>query len=233
MKQRDPDAVAETTPFSEARDINATIDGLKCVQELQIRGSNAILTIAADSVTNCNTGVDAIVNAANEGCLGGGGIDGRIGEMGGDALYDARRALPLIPGTSSRCLTGDATTTIAGDLPCDYVIHAVGPNFHDYESLDEAMKLLQNAYKNAMLRASEHKLKKVAFCILSAGIFRGNCSLKHIVSAGLESIAQSVYSELERVYFCAFTEAEQRAVRELTAAYSVNAPVEMHFPPDI
>ena len=219
MKQRDPYAIEEPTPFSEARDIDAAIDGLKCVQELQIRGSNAILTIAADSVTNCNTGVDAIVNAANEGCLGGGGIDGRIGEMGGDALYDARRALPLIPGTSSRCLTGDATMTIAGDLPCDYVIHAVGPNFHDYESLDEAMKLPQNAYKNAMLRAKEKKLSKVAFCILSAGVFRGSCSLDEILTTGIETIAKNVYPELERVYFCAFTAQEQSAVNKVVSTY--------------
>ena len=210
-------------PFSEVRDVDVTIDGLKCVQELQVRGSSAILTIAADSVTNCNTG--AIVNAANEGCLGGGGIDGRISDLGGATLYEARCALPLVPGTSARVLTGDAKATIAGDLPCDYVIHAVGPNFCHYESQDKAMGLLENAYKNAMLRASEYKLKKVAFCILSAGIFRGDCSLREIISAGLDSIAQSVYPELERVYFCAFTDLEQQTVQELTASYSGSGSV--------
>ena len=88
-----------------------------------------------------------------------------------------------------------------------------------YSSEDEAMVLLKNAYKNAMLRASELKLPKVAFCILSAGIFRGSCSLREIVTAGLVSIAQSAYPELERVYFCAFTQAEQEAVREMTGMY--------------
>lgn len=205
--------------FTEARDTDQPmIDGLKCIEELPIHGSTAILTIAADSVTNCNTG--AIVNAANEGCLGGGGIDGRIGDLGGDALYQARLALPVIPGTlSSRVLTGNAVTTIAGRLPCQHIIHAVGPNFYAYESKEVAMALLKDAYKNAMLRASELKLQKVAFCILSAGIFRGTCSLREIVAAGIVSIAQSVYPELERVYFCAFTHQEQYAVRELTSMY--------------
>lgn len=204
--------------FTGARDTDQLIDGLKCIEELPIHGSTAILTIAADSVTNCNTG--AIVNAANEGCLGGGGIDGRIGDLGGDALYQARLALPVIPGTlSSRVLTGDAVTTIAGELPCQHIIHAAGPNFHRYESNEVPLALLKYAYKNAMLRASELKLQKVAFCILSAGIFRGNCSLREIVATGLASIAQSVYPELERVYFCAFTHQEQDAVRELTSMY--------------
>ena len=105
------------------------LDGLKCVQEVTINGKSTILTIAYDGVTNCTTG--AIVNAANEGCLGGGGIDGRICALGGPALDAARRALPTIDGSpfGPRCKTGDAKMTIAGNLPCDKVIHAVGPIF--------------------------------------------------------------------------------------------------------
>ena len=71
-----------------------------------------------------------------------------------------------------------------------------------------------------MLRASELKLPKVAFCIMSAvRIFRGSCSLREMVAAGPVSIAQSAYPGLERVYSCAFTGQEQQAVRELTAMY--------------
>ena len=60
---------------------------------------------------------DAIVNAANEGSVGGGGIDGEVNYRGGYVLEEARRALPL-NGSYKRCETGDAKITVAGDLPC-------------------------------------------------------------------------------------------------------------------
>lgn len=191
-----------------------TSDGLRCAYDVHIRKSSTILTIAHDGVTNCTTG--AIVNAANEGCLGGGGIDGRIGDLGGDTLYRARQALPLVSnaqGFRVRCPTGDAKITVSGNLPCEHVIHAVGPNFWDYSDQEDALKLLADAYKNAMLRGQEAGVRKIAFCILSAGIFRGGCPLEKIVETGLVSIAKNVYPELERVYFCAFTPQEHAVTR--------------------
>ena len=180
-------------------------------------------TVVFGSVTDF-TG-DAIVNAANEGCLGGGGIDGRICDLGGSVLAEARRALPILDGTAygKRCDTGDAKLTVSGDLPCDFVIHAVGPRFGSSGPFDDDLALLKQAYKNALERAKdltcakEQKLTKVAFCILSAGTFRGGCSLRDIIHAGVtaiaESIAESTYPELGRVFFCAFTDAERSELR--------------------
>lgn len=189
-----------------------TIDGLQCVKEIHLKNKSTILTIALDSVTNCTTG--AIVNAANTGCLGGGGIDGRIGELGGRALYEARVALPTLNGTGygPRCAVGDAKMTIAGDLPCDKVIHAVGPSFGSFPPFDQDLMLLANAYKNALALARAEGLTKVAFCIISAGIFRGGCSLLQVIETGLTAIISGVYPELERVYFCAYSSQEQAAV---------------------
>ena len=212
----------------------AHMDGLACVANLSVTNSNTIITIVEDSVANCTTG--AIVNAAGEGCLGGGGVDGEISRLGGDALYEARRALPMITSGGEaedagpawkrrkekcrRCITGDAKITISGELPCEYVIHAVGPNFNHYETdfqklPEEGMQLLTSAYQAALARGAENSIKKIAFCMLSAGVYRGSCSLPDIIKTGLETIAKNTYPGLERVYFCAFMPEEKRVVWEI------------------
>ena len=163
-----------------------------------------------------------IVNAANEGCLGGGGIDGEINRRGGDTLEAARFALPVVGG-HKRCLTGDAKITVAGDLPCSKVIHAVGPAFESFPPPNRAdhagnLELLEAAYKNAMERARENELKSVGFCILSAGIFRGGCPLKVVIETGLKAIAKNTYSGLETIVFCGFTPQEQAELHDLAAS---------------
>jgi len=80
------------------------------------------------------------------------------------------------------------------------------------------MALLVNAYKSSMERAREQGVKKVAFCMLSAGIFRGACPLHDIVEVGLMTIAKHVYPGLERVYLCAFTDQEKDELRDICSA---------------
>ena len=77
------------------------------------------------------------------------------------------------------------------------------------------MQLLTSAYQAALARGAESSIKKIAFCILSAGVYRISCSLQDIVKTGLETIAKNTYSGLERVYFCAFMPEEKRVVREI------------------
>ena len=162
---------------------------------MQLGRSDAVLYLGFDSVLNF-TG-DAIVNAANEGCLGGGGIDGEVNYQGGIELENARRQLPLLDNSPyKRCDTGDAKITIAGSLPCKKVIHAVGLRFGYGPDHDDNLNILENAYKNSMLRARESGLKTVAFCILSAGIFRGNCPLKTVIKRGMDAIAKNTYPGL-------------------------------------
>ena len=78
--------------------------------------------------------------------------------------------------------TADAKMTIAGALPCKNVIHAVGPRFGYGDAHNHNPNLLDIVYKNSLMRAREHNLKTVAFCILSAGISRGSCPLKTVIS---------------------------------------------------
>lgn len=191
-----------------------TVSGLKTIAKMTLGRSATVVYIACDSVVNF-TG-DAIVNAANEGCLGGGGIDGEINYRGGDVLHEAREKLPKIDG-SRRCNTGDAVVTVAGNLPCSFVVHAVGPRFgHCDDDHADNLDLLKGAYKNAICRAEEKSLKTMGFCILSGGIFRGSCPLKTVIETGLDTILEHA-SSLERVFFCAFTGAEQAVVSELVA----------------
>ena len=192
--------------------------GLLTTFKVTLGGSETAMYIAFDSVVKF-TG-DAIVNAANEGCLGGGGIDGEIGWRGGEALYAARCALPVLDG-GSRCPTGDAKITVAGNLPCSKVIHAVGPRFgYSTNLVDHAsdLELLEAAYKNAMERARENDLKSVGFCILSAGIFRGGCPLKVVIETGLKAIAKNTYPGLETIVFCGFMPQEQSELNDLAAS---------------
>src|ERR1700754_886072 len=91
--------------------------------------------------------VDAIVNAANESLLGGGGVDGAIHRAAGPALLAACRALPEVaPGV--RCPTGEARITDGFALPARFVIHTVGPVWHG-GSRDEA-NLLASCYRESL-----------------------------------------------------------------------------------
>ena len=186
--------------LTKAAHQEVNLDGLRCIYHFKIAESDTVFSMAIDSVINCTTG--AIVNAAN------------CGMLGGDELYNARKALPILPySDGSRCHTGDAKITISGDLPCEYVIHAVGPNFRNH-SEQEGMNLLISAYESALRTAHEQQLSKVTFCILSAGIFRGGLPLSDVVRVGIESIVRNVYPGLIRVYLCFFSVAEQQCMHD-------------------
>jgi len=155
----------------------------------------------------------AIVNAANEQCLGGGGVDGAISEAGGLALSNDRLALPKVQGTV-RCPTGEARVTGPNDydkLNVPYVIHAVGPNYFDYiGSSAKADALLQSAYIFSMEQAKEKKLEAVAFSLISSGIYRGEKSKRHVLEIGMKAICEQFkpYNKLKEVHMCAFSSNE-------------------------
>lgn len=111
--------------------------------------------------------VDAIVNAANERMLGGGGVDGAIHRAAGPRLVEACRAVPEVrPGV--RCPTGEARITPGFDLAARHVIHTVGPV---YESAPVSAPLLRSAHARSLALASEHRLSSVAFPAISCGVF--------------------------------------------------------------
>jgi O-acetyl-ADP-ribose deacetylase (regulator of RNase III) len=112
--------------------------------------------------------VDAIVNAANPGLLGGGGVDGAIHRAAGPALLQACCALAeSAPGV--RCPTGEARITPGFALPARYVIHTVGPVWHG-GTHGEAL-LLERCYRNAMRLLREYGLRTIAFPAISCGVY--------------------------------------------------------------
>lgn len=110
--------------------------------------------------------VDAIVNAANEVMLGGGGVDGAIHRAAGPALLAECREVPAVNGI--RCPTGEARITGAGDLPARYVIHTVGPVYREVNNPEELLAL---AYRNSLLLALKNQCKSIVFPAISCGVF--------------------------------------------------------------
>lgn len=112
--------------------------------------------------------VDAIVNAANELMLGGGGVDGAIHRAAGPRLLDACRELPEVsPGI--RCPTGESRITAGFALSARYVIHTVGPIWQGGHA-DEA-RLLASCYRSALQLACAHELRSIAFPAISCGVY--------------------------------------------------------------
>ena len=156
----------------------------------------------------------AIVNAANNRCLGGGGVDGAISIAGGPDLLSDRTALPYfdIKKMQVRCLTGDAVITgpnTYGQLRTPYVIHAVGPNYNRSKYINNEAKgdaALERAYAAAMRKASEMGVEAVAFSLLSAGSFRGkNRTIHEVLKIAITTIYNCGYAGLREVHLCGYS----------------------------
>ena len=104
---------------------------------------------------------EAIVNAANSGLRGGGGVDGAIHRAGGPAIMEECRKI-------GGCPTGKAVATTAGNLPATYVFHAVGPI---YSGGQDDERLLASAYQSCLDLAEKYQVKSISFPSLSTGIY--------------------------------------------------------------
>mmetsp|Transcript_9816 Transcript_9816/g.28096 ORF Transcript_9816/g.28096 Transcript_9816/m.28096 type:complete len:189 (+) Transcript_9816:176-742(+) len=130
--------------------------------------SNTLLKLSQGDLTAWKAPAGAIVNAANERMLGGGGVDGAIHRRAGPELLKLCYAVPEV-WPEVRCPVGEARIT-SGEtgLQVDHVIHTVGPI---YMSLEESAPLLKNAYRSSLQLANEKNIEVIAFPALSCGVF--------------------------------------------------------------
>jgi len=110
--------------------------------------------------------VEAIVNAANNQLIGGGGVDGSIHRAGGARISEE---CAIIQRERGGCRTGEAVITCAGDLPSKYVIHTVGPVWHGGSNGEEG--LLRSCYRSSLQLARDHEIKSIALPNISTGIY--------------------------------------------------------------
>lgn len=149
--------------------------------------------------------VDAIVNAANNTLLGGGGVDGAIHDAAGEELYDECLTL-------GGCETGQAKMTRGYSLPAKHVIHTVGPIYH--KGTNGEPELLRSCYRASLQLATEAKLETVAFPCISTGVF--GYPVAPACAIAIDTVAEWLAAhELPRVVtFCCFTSKDAALYRE-------------------
>ena len=177
------------------------------------------MNLSARRVDITTLAVDAIVNAANEELLPGGGVCGAIHDAAGPELAAACEEI-------GECATGEAVITPGFRLPARYVIHTVGPIWYDAERAargpawidppthEESAEELASAYHYAMRVANEHRCRSIAFPAISTGIYRFPLApaTEIAVRTVREELAKG--STLEEVIFACFDERTLQAYRE-------------------
>lgn len=159
--------------------------------------------------------VDAIVNAANNSLLGGGGVDGAIHRAAGPDLVAECETL-------GGCATGEAKLTYGYNLPASYVIHTVGPRWRGGSHGER--ELLASCYRRSLELAGAHQLQTIAFPGISTGVY--GYPLREAADTAIATIAEYLcHHELpQQVILCSFDLLASKIIGEALAAYRQTYP---------
>ena len=165
-----------------------------------------IFLVSHDDITTCKA--DAIVNAANNSLLGGGGVDGAIHRAAGPRLLDECRQL-------GGCETGDAKITKGYDLPARYVIHTVGPIWRGGKHGEP--ELLARCYRRCCEIAYEHEIFSIAFPAISTGAY--GFPLRAAARIAIQTVNTHLHgsSSLMHVTFCCFGSESYETYKKVVA----------------
>ena len=152
------------------------------------------ISIITDDITRLQ--VDAIVNAANESLLGGGGVDGAIHAKAGSGLLEECRKL-------GGCPTGDARITAAYELTAKWVIHTVGPVWQG--GMHGEDELLASCYRNALRLAVDKGVETIAFPAISTGVYRFPADRAAVIAMAVVRTFLADNDDVRSVVFCCFS----------------------------
>ena len=147
--------------------------------------------------------VDAIVNAANQRLLGGGGVDGAIHRAAGPRLLAECKTL-------GGCPTGEARITGGYDLPARYVIHTVGPVFRNRP---EDPRLLASCYRSSLALAAENGAATIAFPAISCGVYGYPIAEACQVAVATTRAFIADHPSIQKVYFVLFSQSDAEVYR--------------------
>jgi O-acetyl-ADP-ribose deacetylase (regulator of RNase III) len=165
--------------------------------------------------------VDAIVNAANESLMGGGGVDGAIHRAAGPRMLEACRAIPEVRA-GIRCPTGEARITPGFDLPARFVIHTAGPVWHGGGRREP--ELLAACHRNVLALAREHAIDSIAFPAISCGVYGYPRDAAAGVAMSVLADEQDRIHTPRRLILCAFDAGMAEAWRSAAERLHVGIP---------